>query len=41
MKKYDGRPHWAKAFDMKNFDIKKLYPLYDAFMVQKEIMDPE
>ena len=26
MSKFEGRPHWAKAFNKENFDINKLFP---------------
>lgn len=42
MAAYDGRPHWAKAFDKEKFSILKLYPrTAEKFLEIRKKMDPE
>ena len=37
-----GRPHWAKAFDLENFNLDLLYPrTAETFRKIREKLDPE
>ncbi|KAF6750786.1 D-arabinono-1,4-lactone oxidase-domain-containing protein [Ephemerocybe angulata] len=39
--KHGGRPHWAKAHEMKPDDLRRLYPRFDDFRGVLEKVDPK
>nr|AGQ16461.1 gulonolactone oxidase [Protopterus annectens] len=40
MRKYEGRPHWAKAHACTNRDFQKMYPSFQKFCSIREELDP-
>ncbi|KAM4680648.1 L-gulonolactone oxidase-like isoform 1-T1 [Amazona ochrocephala] len=40
MKKYGGRPHWAKAHSCTRKDFEKMYPAFSKFCSVREKLDP-
>uniref|UniRef100_A0A493SXZ0 D-arabinono-1,4-lactone oxidase C-terminal domain-containing protein n=1 Tax=Anas platyrhynchos platyrhynchos TaxID=8840 RepID=A0A493SXZ0_ANAPP len=40
MKKYGGRPHWAKAHSCTRKDFEKMYPAFPKFCSVREKLDP-
>ncbi|GBE87097.1 L-gulonolactone/D-arabinono-1,4-lactone oxidase [Sparassis latifolia] len=40
MTRHGGRPHWAKAHDLRPDDLRRLYPRFDDFVKVLEEVDP-
>ncbi|OXB60644.1 hypothetical protein ASZ78_001433 [Callipepla squamata] len=40
MKKYGGRPHWAKAHSCTRKDFEKMYPAFPKFCSVRDKLDP-
>ncbi len=40
MRKYEGRPHWAKMHNMNQEDLRNLYPKLPDFLAIREELDP-
>jgi len=40
MRKYGGRPHWAKAFDVRGQALRDLYPQWEQFNAVRRRLDP-
>uniref|UniRef100_A0A8C6WDW5 L-gulonolactone oxidase n=1 Tax=Nannospalax galili TaxID=1026970 RepID=A0A8C6WDW5_NANGA len=40
MKKFGGRPHWAKAHNCTRKDFEKMYPSFSKFCAIRERLDP-
>lgn len=40
MAELEGRPHWAKAFDMSAEELRQRYPRWDEFSRLRRMMDP-
>lgn len=39
-KKYNGRPHWGKEFNIDKTYLKKQYPKFDSFNALRRQLDP-
>ena len=40
MRKYEGRPHWAKMHNLNQKDLQNLYPKLSDFLTIREKLDP-
>lgn len=41
LRKYDGRPHWAKMHSLDTDDLAAIYPRFEDFLALRDKMDPE
>lgn len=41
LRRYDGRPHWGKMHSLKTDDLAALYPRFEEFLAQRDVMDPQ
>jgi len=40
MQKYNGRPHWAKAYELTPDQLEKVYPKMEDFLTIRQQLDP-
>ena len=40
-KRYEGRPHWGKMHSHTASELRRLYPGWNAFQLQRGLHDPE
>jgi len=40
MKRYEGRPHWAKYHQLSKADLEGLYPRWNDFQEVRKRLDP-
>ena len=40
MEQFNGRPHWAKEFNVTIDQLTKLYPQFNNFLALRQRMDP-
>ena len=40
MEQFNGRPHWAKEFNVTFDQLTKLYPQFNNFLALRQRMDP-
>lgn len=40
MKRFGGRPHWAKEFSLSSLELEKMYPKWNAFCELQKKLDP-
>jgi hypothetical protein len=41
VRRFHGRPHWAKSFTLGSNQLNKLYPRYGDFIALRDNMDPK
>lgn len=41
LRKFDGRPHWGKMHTLGADDLAAIYPRFEEFLAQRDLMDPE
>ena len=41
LRKFDGRPHWGKMHTLGADDLAAIYPRFEDFLAQRDLMDPQ